>query len=543
MAIRLTDIKNHDASYAELDDKMLVLDFQAGQPAAFVEIHRRYGPLARHVCRRFLPNTQDAEEALQETMIRVFQGLFRFNGQFALQPWIARIATNVSLDQIRSRARRPQVDDDSIDEHDREDDSDTPDQLVERLFERDLVLAVLADLPDSHRRALVLRELEGRSHKEIAESMGITPAQAKALIHRAKGSFRRTWLLKVTERGGVIGLAVLPLLWILRAGEGVKRAADRVVHLGQVAQATTPELVATSTTVSAPVTTGLAERAVAAGVTLLVAGGVTVGAVTVTRDRSPEPTPVRAAAAPTTAVEAAQVRAQDEEVADRQPDRERPSELERSERDEDAVPATDEPTDEPAAPDPTPAPVTDPSPSPPPPAEPTPDPSSSSSPDPTTSSPPPVPVAPDFSFAFRTQAEAIAPCDCGGPARLVAAAPVGVLPDVTISQSIEGAALDSAGQAAWSLSLDIEGRATATTGEVSVSFILGAGGEVTQYSGTATLATAAEYKDGEPATYRFSGSYAPVGDVLEGRPAGGGLIVTVGIWPDGTIYTGSVDLS
>ena len=96
MATRLTDIKSTIASYAELDDKMLVLDFQAGQPAAFVEIHRRYSPLAKHVCKRFLPNAQDADEAFQETMIRVFQGLFRFNGQFALQPWIARIATNVS---------------------------------------------------------------------------------------------------------------------------------------------------------------------------------------------------------------------------------------------------------------------------------------------------------------------------------------------------------------------------------------------------------------------------------------------------------------
>src|SRR5829696_1552043 len=103
MATRTTDIKTAVASYAELDDKMLVLDFQAGQPAAFVEIHRRYGALAKHVCRRVLPNPNDADEAFQETMIRVFQGLFRFNGQYALQPWIARIATNVALDQIRSK--------------------------------------------------------------------------------------------------------------------------------------------------------------------------------------------------------------------------------------------------------------------------------------------------------------------------------------------------------------------------------------------------------------------------------------------------------
>jgi len=95
MVIRSPDQRATQGGYAALDDRMLVLDFQAGQVEAFVEIHRRYGALARHVCTRFLPNQADADEAFQETMIRVFQGLYRFNGRFALRPWIARIAKNV----------------------------------------------------------------------------------------------------------------------------------------------------------------------------------------------------------------------------------------------------------------------------------------------------------------------------------------------------------------------------------------------------------------------------------------------------------------
>jgi RNA polymerase sigma-70 factor (ECF subfamily) len=88
---------------------VLVLDFQAGDPEAFVEIHNRYGNLAHQVCRRFLPNAQDAEEAFQETMIRVFRGLYRFNGRYALGPWIARIAKNVSLDILRGRRDAPRT--------------------------------------------------------------------------------------------------------------------------------------------------------------------------------------------------------------------------------------------------------------------------------------------------------------------------------------------------------------------------------------------------------------------------------------------------
>ena len=79
---------------------------------------------------------------------------------------------------------------------------------MERLVQRDIVIAVLAGLPETHRRALVLRELEGRSHKEIGAELEITPAQAKALIHRAKGTFRREWLEKVAERGGFMGIGL-----------------------------------------------------------------------------------------------------------------------------------------------------------------------------------------------------------------------------------------------------------------------------------------------------------------------------------------------
>jgi len=530
MATRLTDIKSTIASYAELDDKMLVLDFQAGQPAAFVEIHRRYAPLARHVCRRFLPNAQDADEAFQETMIRVFQGLFRFNGQFALQPWIARIATNVSLDQLRSRARRPQVDENGLDEHDREDEADTPDQLVERLLERDLVLSVLSDLPESHRRALVLRELEGRSHKEIADSMGITPAQAKALIHRAKGSFRRSWLLKATERGGALGIALLPLALVLKAAGVARRFADKATHVGQVAQVTAPEIVTGSATVAAPVSSGLAERAVAAGVTLLLAGGVTVGAVTATRDRGPErPEPKIALAAPQARPDRAaddlattvpSIPVEPEEKADKG----------RHESPNVQVPdpePTPEPTDEPT-PEPT--------------DEPTPEPTDEPTPDPTDEpTPPPVSAPPAWSFDFRTGATSSDRCGCSGtsiPQQSVR----GTLPDVSFSAAVNGVALDASGASAWSVATDLSGSASPSGGSISVSFLLGAGGTTTGYVATASLLSA-EGTGTQPVLYRFSGSYAPNGDVPEGRPTGGSMTVTVGIWPDGTIYTASVVLS
>ena len=171
MVIRFPDQGKTLGGYAALDDRLLVLDFQAGNPQAFVEIHERYGPLARRVCQRFHSNSQDVDEAFQETMIRVYQGLYRFNGRYALQPWVARIAKNVSLDILRGRARRPKDDAWAPVWEELPNPDDEAEQIVERLVQHDMVLAVLSDLPETHRRALMLREMDGRSHREIAREM------------------------------------------------------------------------------------------------------------------------------------------------------------------------------------------------------------------------------------------------------------------------------------------------------------------------------------------------------------------------------------
>src|ERR671925_679847 len=87
--------------------------------------------------------------------------------------------------------------------------------------------------PPHHREALVLRN-EGLSHQEIADAMGISPPQAKALIHRAKKSFRRAWGSVKERRRGNLGLVLLPLLWKIPLPKGLKRL---VYHLSDGAGA------------------------------------------------------------------------------------------------------------------------------------------------------------------------------------------------------------------------------------------------------------------------------------------------------------------
>jgi RNA polymerase sigma-70 factor (ECF subfamily) len=541
VATRVTDLRN-EGDYTTVDDRLLVLDFQAGHPEAFVEIHRRYGALARHVCRRFLVNGQDADEAFQETMIRVFQGLFRFNGQYALQPWIARIATNVSLDQIRTKARRPQLEDGTIEDHDREDPQDGPEQLIERLLERDLVISVLADLPESHRTALVLRELEGRSHKEIAERMGITPSQAKALIHRAKGSFRRTWLLKAAERSHLAGFVLAPLVWFMRATGAVRRLAERGVHVGQVVQSSTVEAVSAAANVGASAPAwSLGERAMAAGMTLLVAGGVTVGAATVARNHRNEPpgtTIERAAASvvPTPAPAPDGSTREDGRTADVavKPDRGSHGAVHVEEPPvSEATPTTEpspsaEPTEPTTGVDPSMTPTASPGPTTEPTIEPTP-----------TFGP-----APDWSFTMSSSSRSVERCSCATAPTLVASdSPSATSGAGTFMQVVAGAALDGAGEPTWGFYLNEWGTIDADGGVINFEFSLDSIAGEFRYGGTGTLSAIDVGNEGASTTYRFSGAFeARDGLPPAGMPIGGGAIATISVWADGTLYGGSLEL-
>ena len=111
LATRLTDIREFPRSGADLDDdKSLVLAFQSGDVDAYSDIFVKYRALSAKVCYRILQDREEADEAVQETMLRVYRGLGTFNGRYQLQAWVSRIATNVALDMVRARSRRPERD-------------------------------------------------------------------------------------------------------------------------------------------------------------------------------------------------------------------------------------------------------------------------------------------------------------------------------------------------------------------------------------------------------------------------------------------------
>lgn len=185
-----------DLPSASPDDRDMALAFQRGEKGAYQVIYDQYEDRVHRVCRRMLGNRDDAQEAAQEAFLRVYTALGKFNGRYQLGAWITRIATNVCLDQIRARTRRP-VEATPVEELELDFLATgahvDPETVTVRNAESRRVRRVLLGLPPLHRAAIVLRDFEGLSYAEVAVALGLTECQVKALLHRARKGFRRSW--------------------------------------------------------------------------------------------------------------------------------------------------------------------------------------------------------------------------------------------------------------------------------------------------------------------------------------------------------------
>lgn len=228
-----------------VSDRALVVAFQRGDDEAFDEVFKRYHSRVAGICYRMLGSSQDAEEATQETFLKAYVALGRFNGNYYLGAWLGRIATNVCVDHLRARSRTnlvalPEDRDDLLTE-------DGPEDLVVGSHPR--LHEAIRDIQPLHASALTLRAVEGMSHQEIAGRLKMTPAQVKALLHRARNSLRRAW-----DRAE--GWALAPLLGIRHVatrGDG----AGRLASVSPSAAPLLAERVATSAMIVAAALTAL----------------------------------------------------------------------------------------------------------------------------------------------------------------------------------------------------------------------------------------------------------------------------------------------
>ena len=172
-------------------DAALVSEARAGNHNAFDELCRRYSSRLMGSIRRLLRDRCDAEDALQETFLRVFTHLKSFQGRSSVSTWMTRIAVNAALSRLR-KSRGTAI---SIDEAGEEtglalssvlqDGALDAERRLIYAQQEELLAKAIAQLPPSLRSVLELRIRDGYSGKQIAEKMGISEAAVKSRLNRA----------------------------------------------------------------------------------------------------------------------------------------------------------------------------------------------------------------------------------------------------------------------------------------------------------------------------------------------------------------------
>ena len=165
-------------------DEALLTACRRGEAAAQQRLYQRLAYGLMGVCLRYCPNRAEAEDALQNTFVKIFTRLDQYRGQGPFEAWARRIAVTTSLHALeRHRLRHPvaHADFDAL-------TADVPaaePSALDQLAAADL-LALLATLPPGYRTVLNLYAVEGYSHQEIGELLGIAEGTSKSQLARAR---------------------------------------------------------------------------------------------------------------------------------------------------------------------------------------------------------------------------------------------------------------------------------------------------------------------------------------------------------------------
>ena len=169
---------------ARADEAALVDAVRRGAPGSREAIYHRYKRRVFALALRIV-GTHDAEEVAQEAFIRVFRGLPKFRGDAALGTWVYRLSVNAALSHRSRRANAPVPTEDGTAEQVVAVTSEARDLALRKQLER-----ALAALPLGYRTVIVLHDVEGLEHEEVASILGCHVGTSKSQLHKARAKLR-----------------------------------------------------------------------------------------------------------------------------------------------------------------------------------------------------------------------------------------------------------------------------------------------------------------------------------------------------------------
>jgi RNA polymerase sigma-70 factor (ECF subfamily) len=173
------------------DQKVLLAAAQAGDERAFRLLVEPYRHALEVHCYRMLGSIQDAEDLAQETLLRAWRALDRFEPHVQFQTWLYRIATNACLDELRRRPRRPELIDPFPDRPVADAEAGVYDPEARYAIREGMELALvraIQQLPGRQRPVLIFRDVLGWSAPEVAELLESSVASVNSALQRARAT-------------------------------------------------------------------------------------------------------------------------------------------------------------------------------------------------------------------------------------------------------------------------------------------------------------------------------------------------------------------
>lgn len=178
---------------ANMSGSEIIQAAQAGLPEALAELHSAYSSRLYKTIVGITKNHEDAEDALQDTFLRVYLALHTFEGRSTVYSWLTRIAINSALMVLRRRRAQPEVlvdflpdAQDSAIPVEIKDPAPTPEQIYDLDKRRSRVLRKIHHLAPQLREPIRIQITQGSSIKEIAQTLNISTGAVKARLHRAR---------------------------------------------------------------------------------------------------------------------------------------------------------------------------------------------------------------------------------------------------------------------------------------------------------------------------------------------------------------------
>jgi len=182
---------------AETTDAQLVRRVQKGDKGAFDLLVLKYQHKIVNLVMRYVRDPDQALDITQEAFLKAYRALPRFRGDAAFYTWMYRIAVNTAKNYLAAQRRRPMdveldlQDPEQYELHAKLKETDTPEGVTLSIELQETVERAIAALPEDLRTAIVLRELDGMSYEEIAETMECPVGTVRSRIFRARDAISK----------------------------------------------------------------------------------------------------------------------------------------------------------------------------------------------------------------------------------------------------------------------------------------------------------------------------------------------------------------